>query len=171
LSLFSFCALFALCALIPSNFFFAQLLFVSLLIAISIGDFCTLFIPTLLTIGFIPVAFMSAWYNYLPITITQSIVGAIFGYTILWLFSYVYTKRTGIQGIGEGDFDMLALIGAFTGFYGSWAALTIGSAVGSCLGILYYFKKKTLHTSPFPFGPLLAFGAYCYVVYMFIVYP
>jgi leader peptidase (prepilin peptidase)/N-methyltransferase len=170
LSFFCFIAFLVFFVFVPSHFFFAEFIFLSLLITISASDFCTFFIPTLLTLGFIPLGCISALYNYLPITFTQSIIGTVFGYTVLQFFSHIYKKKTGIQGIGGGDFDMLALIGAFTGFYGVWSALTIGSALGSCLGIIYYFKEKTFLHSPFPFGPLLALGTYCYLIYSFIFY-
>jgi leader peptidase (prepilin peptidase)/N-methyltransferase len=170
LSLFSFLSLLVFFVLCPSHFFWVEFIFLSVLITLSISDFCTMLIPTLLTIGFVPVAFVSAWYGYLPITFMQSIIGALFGYTVLCLFSYVYTKKTGTQGIGEGDFDILALIGAFTGFYGAWSALTIGSALGSCIGFIYYLKSKTVFHSPFPFGPLLAIGSYCYLLYWLMIY-
>ncbi len=164
-AIFAFCAFLFLLIFVPTQFFFAEFIFLSLLVIISASDFCTLLIPTILTVGCIPFGLMGAFYNYLPITFTESIIGMVFGYTILQIFSFIYKKKTGIQGIGEGDFDMLALIGVFTGYYGVWASLTIGSALGSCIGIMYYFIKKSPLQTPFPFGPLLAIGSYCYLIY------
>lgn len=164
-SLFAFCAFLVFFIFVPKQFFFSEFIFLSLLVIISASDFCTLLIPTILTIGFIPFGLISAFYHYLPITFAESIIGTLFGYTILQIFSFAYKKKTGIQGIGEGDFDMLALIGVFTGYYGVWVALTIGSALGSCIGIIYYCIKRSALKMPFPFGPLLAIGSYCYLMY------
>lgn len=170
LSIVAFCAFLLLFIFVPTQFFFPKFTFLSLLVIISTSDFCTLLIPTVLIVGFIPFGLISAFYNYLPITFTESIIGILFGYTILQIFAFAYKKKTGIQGIGEGDFDMLALIGSFTGYYGVWVALTIGSALGSCIGIIYYFIKKPVLQMPFAFGPLLAIGSYCYLIYLCLIY-
>jgi len=123
-------------------------------------------ISTFLTLGAIPLGFLAAYYDYSPISITESIFGAIGGYSALWLFSYCYKQKTDINGIGEGDLDMLAMIGSFLGFYGAWISLTVGSLLGSLIGLIYYFKNKKFQQDPLPFGPLLALGSYCYIIYL-----
>jgi len=73
--------------------------------------------------------------------------------------------------MGEGDFDLLFLIGAFTGIIGCWATITIGSMIGSIVGIINiaYLRLSTTNTdasltTKIPFGPFLALGAILYVM-------
>jgi leader peptidase (prepilin peptidase) / N-methyltransferase len=74
------------------------------------------------------------------------------------------------NGIGEGDFDLMLLIGSFTGILGCWMSITLGSMLGSAYGLsmLFFAKNRindefSLQTTKIPFGPFLAFGAILFV--------
>ncbi len=118
-----------------------------------------------MTIWIIPLGFLLAYLNYLPISLSASITGAFFGYSILWviksLFWYIHKK----EGMGQGDLELMAMIGAFTGPFGCWIVLTIGSLLGSCVGLfLLIFKKKDKFSLKLPFGAFLALGAIVYTI-------
>jgi leader peptidase (prepilin peptidase)/N-methyltransferase len=66
--------------------------------------------------------------------------------------------------MGEGDRELLAFIGAFTGICGAWVSLMIGSIAGSIVGIVYLYATGQGKNTRIPFGPFLAGGAIVYVL-------
>lgn len=66
--------------------------------------------------------------------------------------------------MGDGDPELLAFIGSFTGFFGWWTSLLLASLLGSLIGIplALYTKNRSLKL---PFGPFLAFGALTFVLF------
>ena len=123
-------------------------------------------IARLMTVWLVPFGFLFSHLNYLPISLFESITGAVFGYSILWflktIFFYIHQK----EGMGQGDLEIMAMIGAFTGPFGSWIVLTIGSLLGSCVGLfLLIFKKKDKLSLKLPFGAFLALGAILYIIF------
>jgi leader peptidase (prepilin peptidase)/N-methyltransferase len=142
----------------------------SALIVTIRSDIETMLISRYVTIFLVPVAFTLSYFNMMPITFTASLIGALCGYFFLFFINSIFKWLTNKNGIGEGDFDLLCLIGAFTGILGCWASVTIGSALGSIFGLLYmlyirYFTTKETN-SLIPFGPFLASGAIIYIFFM-----
>lgn len=148
---------------LPSIYFIGYTLFISALIIVIRTDIETMLISRFTTLYIIPVAAILSIYNLLPISISSSLLGALIGYFILWSISniFYYVKKT--QGLGEGDAELLATIGAFTGPYGVWAALLIGSLLGTITGLVLYLQGKVQTNTKIPFGPMLAIGALCYI--------
>ena len=114
----------------------------------------------------VPVGIFMSAHRMLPLTVHESICGAIFGYCFLLVVSKVFKYIRNMDGIGEGDFDLILFIGSFTGIIGCWISITIGSILGSLYGICtltlsHHDKDITdyLQTTKIPFGPFLAFGA------------
>ena len=160
-------------AYIPHHYFFAYFIFISALIVTIRTDIETMLISRYVTLFLVPVAFVLSWYNLLPISFLSSTCGAAFGYLFLFTINYIFKHFANKEGIGQGDFDLLCFIGSFTGIVGCWAAVTIGSALGSLVGIGYllyirYFTNKTISTK-IPFGPFLACGAIIYVFFKHIL--
>lgn len=114
----------------------------------------------------IPVAYLLSFFNLLPITLLDSIAGSIVGYGLLWTIAYIFYKVRKRQGVGEGDFDLLATIGAFTGVTGVWVALLVGSVAGSLYSIYLVLRYKVpIQTTRIAFGPWLCAGALAYLMY------
>ncbi len=86
----------------------------------------------------------------------SSIVGAIAGYLVLWLVFHLFKKITGKDGMGHGDFKLLALFGAWFGWQYLPQILLISSIVGSIAGIALIALKKTSSDNAIPFGPFIA---------------
>jgi len=150
---------------IPPHYWLAYFVLASALIINTRTDLEEMVIPRITSLFLIPIGLLSAACSLLPITFTQSIVGAFFGYGILWITAFVFKKVTGKDGLGEGDFELLALIGSFTGIAGVLHALFIGSLIGSIIGITLIITKKYSRNSKLPFGPLLAIGTIFYLCF------
>jgi leader peptidase (prepilin peptidase) / N-methyltransferase len=86
----------------------------------------------------------------------------------LWAINKIFHYWRGIDGMGEGDFDLLLFIGSFTGVIGCWFSVTLASILGSVVGLIYMVETNngtdhSFHTSKIPFGPFLAGGALLFV--------
>lgn len=148
---------------INSSYFIAYTLFISALIIVIRTDIETMLISRFTTLFIIPVAFIFSYFNLLSISLISSITGAFLGYALLWAMGrlFYYLKRT--EGLGEGDAELLATIGAFTGPLGLWIALLIGSLLGAFVGLFLYAHGKIKANTKIPFGPMLAIGSLCYI--------
>ncbi|HJM69177.1 MAG TPA: prepilin peptidase [Candidatus Babeliales bacterium] len=151
---------------VPMLYYFCYSIFFAALIISIRTDLETMLISRIVTLCLVPVGLVLALLGLLPITFSQALWGTLFGYLILWGIAKMFYLLTGKQGMGEGDYDLLALIGSFTGVVGVWLSLLLGSVVGSIVGILSiaYLGKKQM-TQPIPFGPFLAGGAILYVLF------
>ena len=118
-----------------------------------------------MTTFLVPVGFALSMGGLLPLSLLGSISGALFGYSILYIINKVFKYIRNIDGIGEGDFDLLLFIGSFTGILGCWIAITIGSILGSFYGLsLALFQQNKnftdyIQNTKVPFGTFLALGA------------
>ncbi len=112
-----------------------------------------------------PVGWILAFLGYLPINLTQSILGSIAGYMILLLISVTFTRIKGKEGMGQGDLDLLAFIGAFVGLWGVWVTLMMGSTAGALIGITYLVSMRKKESVALPFGPFLALGAFLFIFF------
>src|SRR5690606_24622206 len=99
------------------NYFFGYALFFSALIVTIRSDIETMLISRYATLFLIPAGSLYAMLNLLPLSPLESIAGAFCGYLYLYSVNALYRRIKGTNGIGEGDFDLLAFIGTFTGIY------------------------------------------------------
>lgn len=145
-------------------YFPAYFIFFSALILTIRTDFDQMLISRFVTIYLIPIAYVTAWYNRLPISLVTAIVGSIFGYFLLWCAKKMSFALSGQDGMGQGDLELLAMIGAFTGPLGCWVALTIGSIIGTIttLILMGITQQRIIKVA---FGPYLAFGGIIFVLY------
>ncbi len=85
-----------------------------------------------------------------------AILGAAAGYLLLWLIYHGFRLATGKEGLGYGDFKLLALLGAWCGWQGLPEILLLAAAVGSILGVTLIASGRLQAGQPLPFGPFLA---------------
>ncbi len=141
------------------------ILFSALLVTIR-SDFEHMLISQWVTIALIPIGIILSFTDLLPIYPLNSLLGAAMGYLVPWLIGTLFYFITKKEGIGQGDFDLLAFIGSFTGVIGVWATLLIGSLLGSVIGGLYLYATGSLRPDVrLPFGPFLAAGAILYCLF------
>ncbi|WP_305909197.1 A24 family peptidase [Methylomarinum sp. Ch1-1] len=86
----------------------------------------------------------------------SSIIGAIAGYLSLWTIYQLFKLLTGKEGMGYGDFKLLALFGAWLGWQYLPLIVLLSSLVGSVIGIAMVILVKKDRNTPIPFGPYLA---------------
>ncbi len=149
---------------IPIQYWLAAGIFFSALIVTIKSDIEYMLISQYTTLFLVPIGFMLSALKLLPISLYESILGASLGYGLLWIAGKVFLFYKGKDGIGDGDLDLLCLIGAFTGPIGSMLSLGIGSIIASLISICYviikyFITKKLSYDIKVPFGPFLAFGA------------
>ncbi len=164
--------LFLLYTYIPHHYFFGYFVFFSALIVTIRSDIETMLISRYVTLFLVPVGVYLSAQGLLPLSLRESIFGALFGYFFLFIINSVFKYFRNVDGIGEGDFDLLLFIGSFTGIIGCWISITIGSLLGSLYGMCTLLLSHQSHdvttylqTTRIPFGPFLAFGA---IIFTFI---
>lgn len=148
--------------LICFPFFISYTLFFSLLLISTHTDLEAMVIPSLFSLWMAPVGILFAYFNALFISVEESIISACAGYAILWLLGFYFKKIRKKKGIGEGDMELMALIGAFLGLNGVIYTLLYGSLLGIIAACIYLYLQKKDTQTPIPFGPFLALGAYLY---------
>lgn len=148
---------------IPTHYWFGYSLFVTALIIVTRTDLQEWLIPQFMTVYLIPIALICGYYQLIPISMTQSMIGSLSAYIFLWTVASIYFLITKKVGLGQGDVELLALIGAFTGFIGWWFTITMASLAASGVGLILLFSKKLTRNTKLPFGPFLALGAILYL--------
>ena len=83
-------------------------------------------------------------------------MGAMGGFLILWSVYHVFKLVTGKEGMGYGDFKLLAMIGAWLGWQNLPATLFLAAVLGATVGISLIFFRRHDKNIPIPFGPYLA---------------
>lgn len=133
------------------------LVFVWALIALAFIDFDTSLLPDTLTL---PLLWLGLMFNlassFTPLP--EAVIGAIAGYLILWSIFWLFKFATGKEGMGYGDFKLLAAIGAWLGWELLPVTLLLSSVVGALVGIAMIVLVKHDRRVPIPFGPYLAGG-------------
>ena len=132
-------------------------IFVFALVALTFIDFDTQLLPDDITL---PLLWLGLLFNLNDgfTNLKSAVVGAILGYLILWSVYWAFKLATGKEGMGYGDFKLLAAIGAWFGWQMLPAVILLSSVVGAVIGIgLIVFKGKGGGTA-IPFGPFLALG-------------
>lgn len=86
----------------------------------------------------------------------NAVIGAASGYLALWLVSYIFKLVRKVDGMGHGDFKLLAVFGAWLGWQILPLILFTASLIGSIIGISLVLSKKYRFTRPIAFGPYLA---------------
>lgn len=125
------------------------------LIALTLIDFDHMLLPDEITLLFLWVGLI-ANINGLFVPLDQAVLGAIIGYMSLWSFYWLFKLITGKEGMGYGDFKLLAMLGAWMGWQLLPLIIVLSSIVGALVGVsLIIFKGQDKQT-PIPFGPYLA---------------
>ena len=134
------------------------------LIALSGIDIKTQYLPDNMTL---PLLWLGIILNIFSTytDLTSSVLGAIFGYLSLWLVFHIFKFITGKEGMGYGDFKLLAALGAWMGWQLLPLIILLSSAVGAIIGITMIVTKLQERSKPIPFGPYLAVAGWIAMLY------
>ncbi len=133
------------------------LVFTWCLIVLTLIDFDHQLLPDNITI---PLLWLGLLINTidlgLGVTATDAVIGAVAGYLVLWGFYGVFKLLTGKDGMGYGDFKLLAALAAWMGWQSILPIIILSSLVGAVVGITMIVLFKRDRSIPMPFGPFLA---------------
>jgi len=90
------------------------------------------------------------------VSLEDSVIGAMAGYLSLWTVFILFKLVTGKEGMGHGDFKLLAMLGAWLGWKPLFVVILTSSVVGATIGISMILLNKTERGTQIPFGPYLA---------------
>lgn len=133
----------------------AALVFAWLLIAMTFIDADTQLLPDDLTLPLLWSGLLinlNATFAPLP----EAVIGAVAGYLALWSVYWLFKLVTGKEGMGYGDFKLLAALGAWMGWGMLPVIILLSSVVGAIVGIAMIVFAKMGKNNPIPFGPYLA---------------
>jgi leader peptidase (prepilin peptidase)/N-methyltransferase len=125
------------------------------LIALSFIDIDHHLLPDSITLPLLWLGLLLSLFNIYT-DAHASIIGAIAGYTVLWAVYHLFKLATGKEGMGYGDFKLLALFGAWLGWQYLPVIILLSSLVGAIIGLTMIAVVKHDHNKPIPFGPYLA---------------
>lgn len=133
------------------------LLLVWTLVALAFIDLDTTLLPDSLTL---PLLWLGLLFNLGGhfASLPDAVIGAIAGYGVLWSVYWLFKLVTGKDGMGYGDFKLLAAIGAWLGWQMLPVTLLLSSVVGAAIGIAMIVLVKHDRRVPIPFGPYLTGG-------------
>ena len=132
------------------------------LIAISVIDIDHQLIPDSLSLPLLWLGLTMSLFaplegaDVLFITPSNSIIGALAGYLSLWSVYHAFRLATGKEGMGYGDFKLLAALGAWLGWQLLPLVVVLSAAVGAVVGIALIASRRQDRSVPIPFGPYLA---------------
>jgi len=142
---------------------FGACLLTCFLVALSGIDLRTQLLPDALTLPLMWLGLVASLDNlYMPAK--PALLGAIAGYASLWSVWWVFKQVTGKEGMGHGDFKLLAALGAWVGLAGVLPIILLSSVVGVVVGSIWLAAKGRDRATPIPFGPYLAIAGW--IVFM-----
>ena len=149
----------------PSWLAVAYYLLLMALLALALIDADTLLLPDQITLPLVWLGLAAAFAFEATPTPVDALLGAIGGYLLLWLFYWGHKLLARREGMGYGDFKLLAALGAWLG----WRAILPIVLVASIAGIVYavpgLLRGTTNRATPIPFGTFLCFGGAATLVF------
>lgn len=133
------------------------------LIALTVIDLKTQLLPDSITLPLMWLGLLLS-LGQVFVTPVASIVGAAAGYLSLWSVYHLFRLVTGKEGMGHGDFKLLAALGAWFGWYALPLIILMSSIVGASVGLGLILLRGHDRNVPIPFGPYLAAAGWLMLV-------
>jgi leader peptidase (prepilin peptidase) / N-methyltransferase len=132
--------------------------FAASLLALALIDLDTYLLPDSITL---PLLWAGLLFNLFAefVPLASAVAGAATGYLILWIIYQLFKLVTGKEGMGYGDFKLLAAIGAWLGLTSLFSVVLFASVSGIVFGLIIQTIRGQKKTDAFPFGPCLVMGA------------
>lgn len=126
------------------------------LLALAMIDFDTTLLPDQMTLPLLWGGLIAASVGVSPIPLNDAVLGAVAGYLSLWSVYWLFKLLTGKEGMGQGDFKLLAALGAWLGWQMIPLTILLSSMVGAVVGISLLASGAVQRDQGIPFGPYLA---------------
>jgi leader peptidase (prepilin peptidase) / N-methyltransferase len=140
------------------------LVFTWSLLVLSIIDFDHQLLPDNITLPILWIGIIANMFGIFT-DIYSSLFGVIFGYLSLWSVYIAFKLITGKEGMGHGDFKLLAMLGAWMGWHLLPFIIILSSLLGSIIGIALILFKSHNKSQAIPFGPFLALAGWISLIY------
>ncbi|MCD9030589.1 A24 family peptidase [Luteimonas sp. Y-2-2-4F] len=142
---------------------FGAIVLTAFLVALAGIDLRTQLLPDQLTLPLMWLGLIAAADNlYMPAK--PALLGAIAGYVSLWSVWWLFKQVTGKEGMGHGDFKLLAALGAWCGLTGILPIVLLSAVTGAIVGSIWLATRGRDRATPIPFGPYLAIAGW--IVFM-----
>ncbi|MSQ92819.1 MAG: prepilin peptidase [Gammaproteobacteria bacterium] len=136
----------------------------ALLVALAAIDLDTFYLPDTLTYALLWLGLVAnSFATFVPLP--DAVWGAIAGYLSLWSIYWLFKLLTGKEGMGYGDFKLLAALGAWVGWQNLPAIVIVSSLSGALIGIALIASGRHERGKPLPFGPFLAIAGMIVLLY------
>lgn len=155
-------SLLVLAAFGPSMKLLLGLVLTWALVALTMIDFDTQLLPDDITLPLLWGGLL-ANLNGLFVPLHAAVLGAAFGYLSLWGVYWLFKLVTGKEGMGYGDFKLLAALGAWLGIAMLPVIILLSSLVGAIIGLGYLAVRR--ESAPFAFGPYLAIAGFVALIW------
>lgn len=129
------------------------------LLALAVIDWRVQLLPDILTLPLLWAGLLYQWL-FQPVYLADAIIGAVVGYVSLWSFYWLFKLTTGKEGMGFGDFKLLAALGAWLGWLSLPLVVLFSAGLGAILGLAYQALSPQARGAPMPFGPFLALAGW-----------
>jgi len=140
------------------------LIFTWALICLTFIDVDTMLLPDQITLPLLWLGLLINISSFFS-PIQDAILGAVFGYLALWSIYWLFKLVTGKEGMGYGDFKLLAALGAWFGWQALPLIILLSSLSGAIIGIITLLMSNDKKSRPLPFGPYLAIAGWSYLVF------
>lgn len=132
-----------------------SMLLIWALLALTAIDLDTQLLPDDITMPLLWVGLLLNLFGVFT-ALADAVFGAMVGYLALWSIYWLFKLTTGKEGMGYGDFKLLAALGAWLGWQMLPLIILLSSVLGTAVGLTLIFAFKRGRSSPIPFGPYLA---------------
>ncbi|GAB4398954.1 MAG: A24 family peptidase [Rhodoferax sp.] len=126
------------------------------LLTAALIDWDTTLLPDDLTLPLLWAGLVLAALHITPVNLSDALWGAVAGYVALWLVFWAFKLATGKEGMGYGDFKLLAALGAWLGWQALVPVVLLSSIIGALIGLALKARGGLREGGYVPFGPFLA---------------
>lgn len=142
----------------------AALMLTWALVALTVIDLRTMLLPDVITL---PLMWLGLLLALAPVftDLSGAVIGAAAGYLSLWSVYHLFRLLTGKEGMGYGDFKLLAALGAWMGWQALPGIILMSSVVGAVVGITLIVARGRDRQLPIPFGPYLAAAGWLWLLW------
>ncbi|WP_087016585.1 prepilin peptidase [Thaumasiovibrio subtropicus] len=151
---------------LPASYWsYAVIGFSFVLVALTFIDFDTQLLPDQLTLPLMWAGIATALLGWAPHSLQDAVVGAMAGYLSLWSVYWLFKLITKKEGMGYGDFKLLAALGAWLGWQMLPMVILLSSVLGAVFGIIQLRLAGQDNQTPFSFGPYLAIAGWIAILW------